>query len=257
MTEEAVTRDELRQVAVVTGAGSGIGRAVAIGLARAGFVVALAGRREAALAETASRIGADAGMPIPTDITDEAAVARLFDRAAQRFGRVDVLFNNAGVSSFTTPFDEITLADWQSVIDVNLTGMFLAAREAFRHMRLQRPVGGIIINNGSISAHVPRPQAAPYTVSKHAITGLTKQIALDGRSHRVRCGQIDIGNAASAMTAGMATGMLQADGSTRPEPTMAVESVVRAVVLMATMPEDAAVFDLTVAAADMPFVGRG
>lgn len=245
------------RVAVVTGAGSGIGRAVAIGLAHAGFEVALAGRRADALDETAALIGGDACLPISTDVTDEAAVARLFDSAVARFGRVDVLFNNAGVSSFAAPFDEISLTDWQSVLDVNVTGMFLCAREAFRTMRAQQPVGGTIVNNGSISAHVPRPEAAPYTVSKHAVAGLTKQIALDGRRHRVRCGQIDIGNAASAMTAGMADGMLQADGSTRPEPTMDVQSVVRAVVLMATMPADAAIFDLTVAAADMPFVGRG
>lgn len=248
---------ETRRVAVVTGAGSGIGRAVAVGLVGAGFDVALAGRRAAALEETAALAGDDGCLPISTDVTEESAVAGLFDRTVERFGRVDVLFNNAGMSSFAAPFDEITLADWRAVLDVNVTGMFLCAREAFRRMRAQQPVGGTIINNGSISAHVPRPDAAPYTVSKHAVTGLTKQISLDGRPHRVRCGQIDIGNATSAMTAGMATGMLQADRSTRPEPTMDVDSVVRAVVLMATMPEDAAVFDLTVAAPDMPFVGRG
>lgn len=252
-----MTEQRSRKVAVVTGAGSGIGRAVAVGLARAGLNVALAGRREAALAETASVIGPESCMPVPTDVTDEAAVVRLFEQTADRFGHVDVLFNNAGVSSFAAPFDEVTLETWRSVLDVNLTGMFLCAREAFRHMRIQDPTGGTIINNGSISAQVPRPHAAPYTVTKHAITGLTKQIALDGRPHRVRCGQIDIGNAASAMTARMATGMLQPDGSTRPEPTMHVESVVRAVVLMATLPDDAAIFDLTVAAPDMPFVGRG
>ena len=245
------------RVAVVTGAGSGIGRAVAVGLAGAGFKLALAGRRADALQETAALIGADSGMTVPTDVTEEQAVASLFDRCVERFGRVDVLFNNAGVSSFAAPFDQIPLADWRAVMDVNVTGMFLCAREAFRRMRAQRPVGGTIINNGSISAHVPRPEAAPYTVSKHAVTGLTKQIALDGRPYKVRCGQIDIGNAASAMTAGMAAGMLQADRSTRPEPTMDVQSVVRAVVLMASMPEDAAVFDLTIAAPDMPFVGRG
>ncbi|MBB2894046.1 SDR family oxidoreductase [Flexivirga oryzae] len=252
-----MTEQETRRVAVVTGAGSGIGRAVAVGMARAGFAVALAGRREDALADTASLLGADSGLAIPTDVTDEPAVVQLFDRTVERFGRVDVLFNNAGRSAFATSFDEIALADWQAVVDVNLTGMFLCAREAFRHMRAQQPSGGTIINNGSISAQVPRPQAAPYTVTKHAVSGLTKQIALDGRPHRVRCGQIDIGNAASAMTARMSAGMLQADGSVRPEPTMDVESVVRAVVLMATMPEDAVVFDLTVAAADMPFIGRG
>jgi len=252
-----MTERDTRRVAVVTGAGSGIGRAVAVGLARAGFAVALAGRRADALAETASLLGADSGMAIPTDVTEEPAVAMLFERTVGRFGRVDVLFNNAGVSSFAAPFDEIALDTWRTVLDVNLTGMFLCAREAVRHMRSQQPAGGTIINNGSISAHVPRPHAAPYTVTKHAITGLTKQLALDGRPHRVRCGQIDIGNAASAMTARMATGMLQADGSMRPEPTMHVESVVRAVVLMATMPDDAAIFDLTIAAPDMPFVGRG
>lgn len=248
---------QTRRVAVVTGAGSGIGRAVAVGLAGAGFDVALAGRRADALDETAALIGAGSCLQISTDVTEESAVASLFDRTVGRFGRVDVLFNNAGVSSFSAPFDRIPLTEWRAVIDVNVTGMFLCAREAFRTMRAQQPVGGTIINNGSISAQVPRPEAAPYTVSKHAVTGLTKQIALDGRPHKVRCGQIDIGNAASAMTAGMADGMLQADRSTRPEPTMDVQSVVRAVVLMATMPADAAVFDLTVAAPDMPFVGRG
>lgn len=248
---------EMARVAVVTGAGSGIGRAVAVGLAGAGLKVALAGRREDALAGTASLIGPEGCMAVPTDVTEEPAVARLFDRTVERFGRVDVLFNNAGVSSFAAPFGEVTLDTWRSVLDVNLTGMFLCAREAFRRMRIQDPSGGTIINNGSISAHVPRPHAAPYTVTKHAISGLTKQIALDGRPHKVRCGQIDIGNAASAMTARMSAGMLQADGSVRPEPTMDVESVVRAVLLMATMPDDAVVFDLTVAAADMPFVGRG
>lgn len=248
---------KIGRVAVVTGAGSGIGRAVAVGMARAGFAVALAGRREDALTETASLVGGAPCVAIPTDVTEESAVVRLFERTVERFGRVDVLFNNAGRSAFAAPFDEIPLADWQAVIDVNLTGMFLCAREAFRQMRSQQPPGGTIVNNGSISAHVPRPHAAPYTVTKHAISGLTKQIALDGRPHKVRCGQIDIGNAASAMTARMSAGMLQADGSVRPEPTMDVESVVRAVLLMATMPDDAVVFDLTVAAADMPFVGRG
>lgn len=252
-----MTEQETRRVAVVTGASSGIGRAVAVGLARAGFAVVLAGRRENALAETGSLIGAGSCMAVPTDVTEEPAVVRLFDRTIERFGRIDVLFNNAGVSSFAAPFDEIGLDTWRSVLDVNVTGMFLCAREAFRRMRDQQPSGGTIINNGSISAHVPRPHAAPYTVTKHAVSGLTKQIALDGRPHRVRCGQIDIGNAASAMTAKMATGMLQADGSTSPEPTMHVDSVVRAVVLMATMPADAAIFDLTIAAPDMPFVGRG
>ncbi|HWC24295.1 MAG TPA: SDR family oxidoreductase [Flexivirga sp.] len=252
-----MTEQEARRVAVVTGAGSGIGRAVAVGLAGAGFDVVLAGRRADALEETAALIGGASCLAIPTDVTEEAAVATLFDRTVARFGRVDVLFNNAGVSAFAAPFDQIPLAEWRAVIDVNVTGMFLCAREAFRTMRAQQPAGGTIINNGSISAHVPRPEAAPYTVSKHAVSGLTKQIALDGRPHKVRCGQIDIGNAASAMTAGMATGMLQADRSTKPEPTMHVQSVVRAVVLMATMPDDAAVFDLTIAAPDMPFVGRG
>lgn len=246
-----------RRVAVVTGAGSGIGRAVSVGLAEAGFDVALAGRRREALDGTAALIASSSCMAIPTDVTEESTVARLFEQTVERFGRVDVLFNNAGVSAFAAPFDQIALADWRAVVDVNITGMFLCAREAFRHMRNQHPAGGTIINNGSISAHVPRPDAAPYTVTKHAVTGLTRQIALDGRPHRVRCGQIDIGNAASAMTAGMAEGMLQADRSTRPEPTMDVRSVVRAVVLMATMPGDAAVFDLTIAAPDMPFVGRG
>lgn len=245
-----------RGACVVTGAGSGIGRAAAVGLAEAGFGVVLAGRRAEALAETAAMIDSDRVIPVPTDVADEGSVRELFD-AAGDLGRLDVVINNAGVNTPAVPFDELRLADWQQVVDVNLTGMFLCAREAFGRMRRQDPRGGRIINNGSISAHVPRPQSAAYTVTKHGVSGLTKQIALDGRELGITCGQIDIGNAASAMTARMGGGVLQADGSTRPEPTMDVDAVVRAVVLMATLPPDAVISDLTVMAPTMPYVGRG
>jgi NAD(P)-dependent dehydrogenase (short-subunit alcohol dehydrogenase family) len=245
-------------VAVITGAGSGIGRAVSVALAEAGFSVVLAGRRIHALTETATMInGDDRVLSTPTDVTDEASVQALFAATAERFGRVDVLFNNAGAGAPTVPFDELELADWQAVVDLNLTGVFLCAREAFRLMRRQVPSGGRILNNGSISAHAPRPLAAAYTATKHGVTGLTRQIALDGRPYGISCGQIDIGNAASDMTARMSSGVLQADGETRPEPTMDVGSVARAVVLMATLAPDASVLDLTVMAPGMPFVGRG
>lgn len=245
-------------VAVVTGAGSGIGRAVSVALAGAGFSVVLAGRRADSLTETATMISDDdQALVAPTDVTAEASVRSLFAATTERFGRVDVLFNNAGGVAPAVPFDEVELADWQAVVDLNLTGVFLCAREAFRLMRRQVPGGGRIINNGSISAHTPRPLAAAYTATKHGVTGLTRQIALDGRPYGISCGQIDIGNAASDMTARMSAGALQADGETRPEPTMDVGSVARAVVLMATLPPDASVLDLTVMAPGMPFVGRG
>lgn len=245
-------------MAVVTGAGSGIGRAVAVALAEAGFAVAVAGRRAEPLTQTLDLIGRpDDTLSQPTDVTDEAAVQSLFAATEQRWGRVDVLFNNAGMGAPAVPFDETELDDWRAVVEVNLTGMFLCAREAFRLMRRQDPAGGRIINNGSISAYAPRPQAAAYTTTKHGVSGLTKQIALDGRPCGITCGQIDIGNAASDMTARMSSGVRQADGELRPEPTMGVEAVARSVVLMATLPADAAVLDLTVMAPGMPFVGRG
>jgi NAD(P)-dependent dehydrogenase (short-subunit alcohol dehydrogenase family) len=246
-------------VAVVTGAGSGIGRGVARALLESGFRVVLAGRREHALRETL-----DDGPPaperaivVPTDVTDASAVKALFAQAADAYGRVDVLFNNAGLFGSVSPLDEVTLQDWQVVVQTNLTGSFLCAQEAFRAMKAQQPQGGRIINNGSISAHVPRPRAVAYTATKHAITGLTKAISLEGRPFHIACGQIDIGNAATALTASLGAGAVQADGSVRPEPMMDVRAAVDAVVYMAQLPLDANVQFLTVMATNMPFIGRG
>ena len=247
------------QIAVVTGAGSGIGAAVALALAGEGWVVVLAGRRGHALASVAERGAGLPGAldPAPTDVTDEASVRALFDGAVRRHRRVDLLFNNAGTGAPARELDEVPLSEWSAVVAVNLTGAFLCAREAFRVMRRQRPRGGRIINNGSISAHVPRPGSAAYTATKHAITGLTRATALDGRAHDIACGQIDIGNAATEMTEGMAAGALQADGSLRPEPRMDVADVARAVCYMASLPLDANVATMTVMATRMPFAGRG
>jgi NAD(P)-dependent dehydrogenase (short-subunit alcohol dehydrogenase family) len=247
------------RVAVVTGAGSGIGRAVALGLAGDGWSVVLAGRNAATLEETA-RQGKDAGgalRPVPTDVTDEAAVAALFVQATEAFGRVDLLFNNAGRSHPEVPIDELPLDLWRAVLDVNLTGMFLCTREALRVMKRQSPQGGRIINNGSIAAQAPRPRAVGYTASKHGVTGLTKATALEGRGFHIACGQIDIGNAATEMTEGMAAGALQPDGSVRPEPRMDLDHVTRAVLYMASLPLDANVQFLTVMATEMPLLGRG
>jgi NAD(P)-dependent dehydrogenase (short-subunit alcohol dehydrogenase family) len=247
------------RIAVVTGAGSGIGAAVALALAGEGWVVVLAGRRAHALASVAERGAGLAGAldPAPTDVTDEASVRALFDGAVTRHRRIDLLFNNAGTWGPARELDEIPLGEWSAVVAVNLTGAFLCAREAFRVMRHQRPRGGRIINNGSISAHVPRPGAAAYTATKHAITGLTRATALDGRAHDIACGQIDVGNAATEMTERMAAGALQADGSVRPEPRMDVADVARAVRYMASLPLDANVATMTVMATKMPFAGRG
>ena len=247
------------RVAVVTGAGSGIGRAVAKGLADAGWRVVLAGRREAPLREVAGQAvqGGGGFDVVPTDVTDEDAVRRLFDETVERHGRVDLLVNNAGRGLPATEVDEVSLADWQGVVDVNLTGMFLCLREAFRVMRAQDPQGGRIINNGSLSAHVPRPRSIAYTATKHAVSGLTKQIQLDGRPYGISCGQIDIGNAATAMGNGVSAGAVQADGSVREEPTMPVSDVARAVVLMADLPPGTNIDTLTVLATNMPYVGRG
>jgi NAD(P)-dependent dehydrogenase (short-subunit alcohol dehydrogenase family) len=247
------------KVAVVTGAGSGIGAAVAHALAGDGWVVVLAGRRPQALASVAERGAELAGVldPAPTDVTDEASVRALFDRTVGRHGRVDLLFNNAGTGAPARDLDAVPLAEWNAVVAVNLTGAFLCTREAFRVMRHQRPRGGRIINNGSISAHAPRPQSVAYTATKHAITGLTKSTALDGRTHDIACGQIDIGNAATDLTQAMAAGVLQADGSVRPEPRMDVVDVARAVHYMAGLPLDATVATMTVMATKMPFIGRG
>ncbi len=242
-------------VAVVTGAGSGIGRVVARALLGAGYRVALAGRRAPALEETAA--GEPAALVVPTDVADEAAVRALFAAARDAWGRVDLLFNNAGTFGPAGTPDEVAVEAWRAAVDTNLTGSFLCAREAFAAMRAQDPQGGRIINNGSISAHSPRPGSAAYTATKHAITGLTKSLSLDGRPYRIACGQIDIGNAATEMTARMATGTKQADGSLRPEPTFDAAHVAEAVLFMAGLPLDANVQFLTVMATAMPFVGRG
>ena len=249
------------KVAVVTGAGSGIGRAVAVQLAVDGFDVGLAGRRLEPLEETAELVHAARGdaraLTVTTDVAVAESVAALFDSVANDFGRLDVLFNNAGMGAPPVPFEDLTLAQWQAVVDVNLTGSFLCAQEAIRLMKRQSPAGGRIINNGSISAHAPRPNSAPYTATKHAITGLTKSIALDGRAHGIACGQIDIGNASTPMTERMAGGVRQADGTLQAEPTFDVADVARAVSYMAGLGPEANVLFLTVMATGMPFVGRG
>jgi NAD(P)-dependent dehydrogenase (short-subunit alcohol dehydrogenase family) len=243
------------QTLIVTGAGSGIGRAVARAFLEQGWRVGLVGRREALLHETAN--GAPGALALPCDVTDEAQVEAAFDGAMAAWGRIDVLFNNAGAGLVAQTIDEVSLAEWRGVMSVNIDGMFLCARAAFARMRGQSPQGGRIINNGSISAHAPRPGSVAYTVSKHAVTGLTKTLALDGRAFDIACGQIDIGNAASAMTARMTGGVPQADGSVRPEPVMDVAEVARSVLYMASLPLSANVPVLTVMATKMPFIGRG
>jgi len=247
------------KIAVVTGAGSGIGRATALALLAAGYEVVLAGRRADALNETKSLAGplAAHALAVPTDATDPAAVVALFDATRQAFGRLDVLFNNAGTGAPAIPMDELTVAQWKAVVDVNLTAVFLCTQQAFKLMKTQSPRGGRIINNGSISAYAPRPFSAPYTATKHAITGLTKATSLDGRAHDIACGQIDIGNAASEMTERMTTGVPQANGTLMVEPRMDVKHVADAVVHMASLPLEANVQFMTVMATKMPFVGRG
>ena len=254
------------RIAVVTGAGSGIGAATVRALAADGWSVALAGRRPQALETVAQEArgpgdvsgpGAPTLLPVPTDVTDEASVRALFDRVVEELGRVDLLVNNAGSSAPPLALDEVSLAQWEHVVAVNLTGVFLCSREAFRVMRAQSPQGGRIINNGSISAQVPRPLSAAYTATKHAVTGLTRSTALDGRPYDIACGQIDVGNAATEMTEAMAVGVPQADGSVRAEPRMAVDDVARAVAYMASLPLDANVASLTVHATKMPYLGRG
>jgi NAD(P)-dependent dehydrogenase (short-subunit alcohol dehydrogenase family) len=248
----------MKKIAMVTGAGSGIGRATALALLSAGYAVVLAGRRAEALEQTIAGVPKESDtLLVPTDVRDETAVAALFRLTVERFGRLDVLFNNAGVGAPQIPIDELSLAQWNEVVSVNLTGAFLCARAAFRVMREQRPQGGRIINNGSISAQTPRPLSAAYTAAKHAITGLTKSLALDGRIHWIACGQIDIGNAATTMTSRMSQGALQADGSLRQEATMDVQHVADAVVHMASLPLDANVQSMTIMATQMPFIGRG
>ena len=246
----------MTKIALVTGAGSGIGRAVSVALAHDGWTVVLAGRRLAALEETAAEAGRGA-VAVPCDVCDPGSVGELFAAIRAEHGRLDLLFNNAGIGAPARPLEDLALAEWQAVVDTNLTGAFLCTQEAFRTMKEQSPRGGRIINNGSISATAPRPDSAPYTATKHAITGLTKSTALDGRKYDIACGQIDIGNAGTEMTARMKDGVPQADGSLAPEPTMDVDNVARAVVYMASLPLDANVLFMTVMATKMPFVGRG
>lgn len=248
-----------RKVAVVTGAGSGIGRAVSLELLRRGWHVALCGRRAQALDETCAAAGkaGERALAIPADICDAQQIAAFFNQVHQHWGRIDLLFNNAGTGAPPVEFDEIGFEQWQQVVNVNLTGVFLCSQHAFRLMKNQSPQGGRIINNGSISAHAPRPNSAPYTATKHAVTGLTKAISLDGRPYGIACGQIDIGNAATEMTDRMANGIRQADGSIRVEPRMDVQHVADAVAGMADLPLSANVQFMTIMATNMPFVGRG
>jgi len=254
-----MSRTAATRVALVTGAGSGIGRATAVALAADGFAVALAGRRPEPLEETAGVIRAASGLAlaVPTDVGRADQVRALFEAVEAAWGRLDLLFNNAGVSAPGVPLEDLTVDQWQAVVDANLTGPFLCTRQGFALLKRQQPRGGRIINNGSISAWAPRPNSAPYTATKHAITGLTKSTSLDGRRYDIACGQIDIGNAATEMTAQMAKGVPQADGSMAPEPRLDVEHVVRAVQYMASLPLEANVQFVTVMATKMPLVGRG
>ncbi|MFJ2291724.1 SDR family oxidoreductase [Streptomyces sp. NPDC087894] len=247
-----------QRIAVVTGAGSGIGRAVALTLTGAGWTVALAGRRAGALEETAAAAGPGATVCLPTDVGDPDSVDALFASVRERFGRLDLLFNNAGTfGPGATPVEDLAYEDWRTVVDVNLTGTFLCAQAAYRLMKEQDPQGGRIINNGSVSAHAPRPHSVAYTATKHAVTGLTKSLSLDGRPYRIACGQIDIGNAATEMTERMSTGILQANGELAAEPVMAADDVARTVLHMAELPLEANVQFATVMATAMPYVGRG
>jgi NAD(P)-dependent dehydrogenase (short-subunit alcohol dehydrogenase family) len=247
------------KVAVVTGAGTGIGKAVAQAFLGAGYAVALAGRRAEPLTQAIAAAGApsDRAIAVPTDVADPAAVRALFARTREAWGRLDVLFNNAGIGAPAVDLDELTFEQWQAVVAINLTGAFLCTQEAFRMMKSQTPRGGRIINNGSISAHAPRPNSAPYTATKHAITGLTKSTALDGRKYDIACSQIDIGNAKTDLAARMASGVPQANGSIAVEPLMDVEHVASAVLYMASLPPGANVQFMTIMATKMPFVGRG
>jgi NAD(P)-dependent dehydrogenase (short-subunit alcohol dehydrogenase family) len=247
------------KVALVTGAGSGIGRAVSLSLQAAGYSVVLAGRRAAELEKTASLGHASQGkmLPVPADVSDPESVRALFAKTKETFGRLDLLFNNAGTGAPAIPMEDLSYEQWSKVVGVNLTGAFLCAQEAIRLMKAQTPSGGRIINNGSISAHAPRPNSAPYTTTKHAILGLTKCISLDGRKYGIACGQIDIGNAATEMTERMTAGVVQANGTMMPEPRMDVRHVADAVVYMASLPLEANVQFLTIMATNMPFVGRG
>ncbi len=245
------------KIALVTGAGSGVGRAAALALMQAGYRVVLTGRRADKLEETAKAGPADMSLVAPSDMTDPASIDALFARVRDAYGRLDLLFNNAGIGAPAIAFEDVSVAQWKAVVDTNLTAPFLCTQHAFRIMKDQSPRGGRIINNGSISAHAPRPFSAAYTATKHAISGLTKSTALDGRAYDIACGQIDIGNAATDMTARMADGVLQPDGRKMPEPRMDVSAVANAIVYMASLPLDANVLFMTVMASKMPFVGRG
>ncbi len=249
----------LEKIALVTGAGSGIGRQVAIALCEAGYAVTLAGRREDPLKETAALAGESGSrtLVVPTDVSEPASVSALFDKTREEFGRLDVLFNNAGVNVPGIPMEELSIDQWKTVVDINLTGVFLCAQQAIKLMKNQKPKGGRIINNGSISAHVPRPNSVPYTSTKHAVTGLTRCISLDGRKHDIACGQVDIGNALTEMAQRMTEGVPQANGSVEIEPTMDVKNVASAVVYMAGLSLDANVQFMTIMATEMPFIGRG
>jgi NAD(P)-dependent dehydrogenase (short-subunit alcohol dehydrogenase family) len=247
---------EAQKVAIVTGAGTGIGKAAAIALAKAGYAVALAGRRKEPLDETAKEVKGKS-LVVPTNVGDPASVKALFAKVKDHFGRLDILFNNAGMGAPPVPLEELSYDQWSAVVAANLTGPFLCTQEAFKIMKAQTPRGGRIINNGSISAHAPRPFSSPYTSTKHAITGLTKSSALDGRAYDIACGQIDIGNAATPMTERMKTGVLQPNGAMAPEPRMDVEDVAKAVVHMAGLPLDSNILFMTIMATKMPFVGRG
>ncbi len=247
------------KTAIVTGAGTGIGKAVALALLHHGYQVVLAGRRQALLEQVVTDAGTAGtrALVVPTDVSDPVSVRALFARTKEVFGRLDLLFNNAGVGAPSIPLEDLTYEQWKTVVDINLTGAFLCTQEAFKLMKTQEPRGGRIINNGSISAHAPRPNSAPYTATKHALSGLTKATALDGRKYDIACGQIDIGNAATELTARMAQGVLQANGQIAVEPLMDVEHVANAVLYMANLPLDANVLFMTVMATKMPFVGRG
>ena len=244
------------KVAIVTGAGSGIGKAAALALAEAGYAMTLAGRRADKLEEVAGEAG-EASLAVPTDVTDPESVRQLFAATTERFGRLDLLFNNAGMGAPGVLFEDLTLEQWTAVVNVNLTGVFLCTQEAFKVMKVQDPVGGRIINNGSISAHVPRPNSAPDTATKHAVTGLTRSTSLDGRKYNIACGQIDIGNAATNMTQRMTDGVPQADGSKKVEPRMHVDNVASAVVYMAALSLEANVQFMTIMATTMPYIARG
>ena len=247
------------KIAIITGAGTGVGRAAALALYANGYAVTLAGRRPDVLNTTVDLIQDDGErtLVVPTDVSDPESVKALFQQTYHKFGRVDVLFNNAGLGARPVPLEELSVEEWQSVVDVNLTGAFLCTQEAFRAMKAQNPGGGRIINNGSVSAYAPRPNSAPYTATKHAISGLTRSTSLDGRPHNIACGQIDIGNALTEMTEKMTSGVPQASGDVAVEPTMNVDDVGRAVVYMADLPLNANVLFMTVMATNMPFVGRG